>query len=316
MSKGSEILTDENVSINENVISALPKGSELLSASTHGASSWTTTYRLEVELPNNSRAQFFLKCALGEAGRIMMQGEFRSMSELFRTTPDFVPKPYAYGKFRNEGAETYFFLQDFIAMSSQLPDPNQLCLKLAKLHRDSISPTGLFGFHITTCQGKTPQNVAWNSSWTTFFRKLLQHVIDLDFAANKYWEELDILEKRLIEAVVPQLLGHLEKDGRKVKPCLIHADLWEGNMGTSIEDGEIRIFDAAAFYAHNEMELGHWRCHYNRTHDKVYRETYLRFYPPSEPVKEWDDRNRLYSVYFNVIYSVNHKKQGMAVRQR
>ncbi|KND86389.1 Protein-ribulosamine 3-kinase, chloroplastic [Tolypocladium ophioglossoides CBS 100239] len=190
-----------------------------------------------------------------------------------------------------------------------MPDPNQLCKKLAHLHKESQSPNGMFGFHINTCQGRSPQNVAWEKSWTTFFANLLQHVIAMDFDLNVYWEALDTVEKRLISHVIPRLLDALEKDGHTVKSFLIHADLWEGNSGSSLENGGIYIFDAAAFYAHNEMEAGDWRCCYNKISNKVYTSTHHRYCDPSEPEAEWDDRNRLYSI------SVNHLTQGMAVRQ-
>ena len=124
-----------------------------------------------------------------------------------------------------------------------------------------------------------------------------------------------MLEERTFEKVIPRLVGALESEGRSVKPCLIHADLWEGNTGTSYETGDVYVFDSGAFYAHNEMEIGDWRCHYNKIHNKIYTRTYLKFFGPSEPKGEWDDRNRMYSIYFNLIYSVNHMDQGRAVRQ-
>ncbi|KAH8431412.1 uncharacterized protein LDX57_009074 [Aspergillus melleus] len=229
--------------------------------------------------------------------------------------PDFVPKPYTWGKFDQTEPMTYFFLSEFVDMSDEVPDPSQLCTKLARLHRDSISPTGMFGFHITTCQGNTPQSVAWERSWAVFFSKLLRHVLERDSRVNGAWEDLNILSQRAVERVVPRLIGALEAEGRSVKPCLIHGDLWEGNTGTAFESRNIYIFDSAAFYAHNEMEIGNWRCNYNKIHNKVYTRTYLRHWAPSEPRQEWDDRIRMYSVYYNVIYSVNHSSQGTAVRQ-
>ena len=298
-----------------NVIAELPPNSKVVSANRYGTSAWTVTARLNVELANGSQTRYFLKCAAEEAGRIMMEGEFNAMSELYKSMPNFVPQPYAWGKFRVEDPETYFFLSQYIEMSDRVPEPNQLCSKLAQLHRNSVSPTGQFGLHVTTCQGRIPQYVAWNSSWTSFFTRLLRHVIDLDFKTNGYWKELDQLEKRVISDVIPRLIGALERDGRTVKPCLIHADLWEGNTGTSYETGDIFIFDSGAFYAHHEMEIGDWRCHYNKIHNKVYTRTYLRYHGPSEPKEEWDDRNRMYCIYYNVIYSVNHLSQGTAVRQ-
>jgi protein-ribulosamine 3-kinase len=301
--------------LDESVLDKLPNGSRVLSANRFGTSAWTVTARLNVALPEGRQARYFLKCAAEERGRIMMEGEFNAMAEIYKTMPTFVPKPLAWGKYRVGNPETYFLLSDYIDMSDRVPEPNQLCSKLAQLHRNSVSPTGKFGMHTTTCQGRTPQAVSWESSWTDFFTKLLRHVTDLDFRTNGHWQELDRLEERIFSHVIPRLIGALETDGRSIKPCLIHADLWEGNTGTSYETGDIYVFDSAAFYAHNEMEIGDWRCHYNKIHNKIYTRTYLRHYGPSEPREEWDDRNRMYSIYYNVIYSVNHMSQGKAVRQ-
>lgn len=313
----SEALSAEgDFPLDENVLNQFPPGTRILSANQYGTSAWTITARLTVELPDGSKSRYFLKCASEDHGRVMMEGEFNGMSELYKTMPTLVPKPHSWGRYRVGNPETYFFLQDFIEMSDRVPDPEQLCTKLAALHRNSVSPTGKFGFHITTCQGRIPQAVVdWESSWTMLFARMLQHVIDLDVKTNGFWKELDALEKRIFSHVIPRLIGCLERDGRSVKPSLIHGDLWEGNTGTSYETGEIYIYDSGAYYAHNEMEIGDWRCHYNKIHNKVYTKTYLRHYGPSEPREEWDDRNRMYCIYYNIIYSVNHLSQGKAVRQ-
>ena len=302
--------------LDENVAAEFPKGTKFISANRHGTSAWTITAQIIVELPDGTPARCFLKCATEDAGRVMMEGEFNAMTELYKTMPIMVPKPYSFGKCNIESPETYFFLSQFIDMTAGLPDPDQLCSKLVQLHLTSISPTGKFGFHITTCQGRIPQSVGWESSWTTLFTKMLQHVIDLDFKTNGYWEELDKIEKRILSCVIPRLIGVLEADGRSIKPSLCHADLWEGNTGTSYETEDIYIFDSGALYAHNEFEIGDWRCTYNKIHNKVYMQTYRRYTKPSEPAKEWDDRNRMYCIYFNVIYSVNHLESGRAVREQ
>lgn len=301
--------------LDENVVAGLPNGTKVISANKFGTSAWTITARINVKLPDGTPVRYFLKCAAEDSGRVMMEGEYNAMSELYKTMPNFVPKPVSWGKYRVGNLDTYFFLSHFIDMNDRVPEPNQLCSKLAQLHRNSVSPEGKFGLQATTCQGRTPQDVSWEGSWTKFYSNLLRHVADLDFEVNGYWEELALLEKRIFESVIPRLIGALERDGRSVKPSLIHADLWEGNTGTSYETGDIYIFDSGAYYAHNEMEIADWRCHYNKIHNKVYTRTYLRHYGPSEPKEEWDDRNRMYSVYYNVIYSVNHMAQGKAVRQ-
>ncbi|KAL8796009.1 MAG: hypothetical protein Q9195_001585 [Heterodermia aff. obscurata] len=293
--------------LDENVIFLLPKGCKVLSTNKSGFSTWTATARISVELADGTFKEYFLKSAPEEAGRMMMEGEFAAMTELYRTMPSFVPQPLGHGKYRSPGAPTFFFLSDFVDMSGGLPDPGKLCARLAALHRDSVSPTGKFGFHIRTCQGKTPQATEWESSWTTFFTRSMTYMMTLDFAINGPWEDLERVEKRTLSHVIPRLIGVLEKDGRSIKPCLIHADLWDGNTGTSRETGDVYVFDSGAYYAHNEMEIGGWRCPYNRISDKIYTETYFRLYGMGEFPDEWDDRSRLYSVYYDILFSVNHK---------
>ncbi|KAK5745506.1 hypothetical protein LTR17_001376 [Elasticomyces elasticus] len=247
--------------IDKSVFAALPQGIKIISAQPYGTSAWTVTARIKAILPDGSEIKYFLKCASGDSGRVMMEGEFNAMSELYRWAPDLVPKLYAWGKYEVDNPETYFILQQYIEMSDRVPEPDQLREKLARLHH------------------------------------------------------LEALEQRISPHVIPRIIGSLEREGRAVRPFLIHADLWEGNTGYSIEDNAVYIFDSGAYYAHNEMDIGDWRCHYNKIHDEVYTETYLRHNDPSEPKEEWDDRNRMYSIYYNVLYSCNHMGQGKAVRQ-
>jgi protein-ribulosamine 3-kinase len=237
----------------------------------------------------------------------MMEGEFNAMTELYKTMPSFVPKPLTWGKFKLSSPETYFFLCDFIDMDDRLPDPMQLCSRLAHLHRTSVSPTGKFGFHIPTCHGRYPQQVEWDSSWASFFAKLLADALRLDIEMNGRWKELERVSDRVLTRVIPRLLGVLQAEGREIKPCLIHGDLWEGNIGTAFDTGEILIFDSGAYYAHNEMEIGMWRCVRHRINAKIYTRQYLKEFPVSEPIEEWDDRNRLYCVKMNIIHSAHHK---------
>lgn len=255
----------------------------------------------------------FLQCATDDAGKLMMEGEFNAMAELYKTMPSFVPRPHRRGKFSLSSPETYFFLCDFIDMSNKLPDPKRFCSRLAELHRASESPTGKFGFHVPTCHGRFPQFVEWDSSWTFFFTKLLDDVLSRDIHNNGPWLALEKVSQRTLTHVIPRLIGALESEGRSVKPSLIHGDLWEGNIGTEFETGEIYIFDAGAYYAHNEMEIGMWRCERHKIRSEVYKRAYLRNSTVSEPADEWDDRNRIYCVKMNMIHSAHHA--GDRVRQ-
>ena len=254
-----------------------------------------------------------IKCATEAAGKKMMEGEFNAMREIHKTMPSFAPEVYAWGKFQLPEPETYFLLCEFVDMDTSLPDPARFAALLAGMHNSSVSPTGKFGFHVPTCHGRFTQVVDWDSSWASFFTKLLGDAIRLDRLNNEAWPELDRACDRTLARVIPRLLGALEDGDRQVKPSLIHGDLWEGNIGTAFATGDIVIFDAGSYYAHNEMEIGMWRCARHRINSKVFFREYLRNVPPSEPADEWDDRNRLYCVKMNMIHSAHHK--GDIVRE-
>jgi protein-ribulosamine 3-kinase len=74
------------------------------------------------------------------------------------------------------------------------------------------------------------------------------------------------------------------------------------------------IFDASAHYAHNEMELGIWRREVVRF-GKAYFRQYLRNFPPSEPVEQWDDRNRLYCMKYHLSHSMAWPASAESIRE-
>ncbi|KAI4100262.1 MAG: hypothetical protein L6R37_005582 [Teloschistes peruensis] len=236
----------------------------------------------------------------------MLEGEYCSMFEIYKSTPSLVPHPYGCGQFRYGNDDLSFLLTDFIDMDTRLPDPVKLSECITTLQQQSQSPTGEFGFFTTTCHGKIPQQVSWDSSWTSFYAKLLQGALQQDLEHNGSWPHYEKVASRTLLKVVPRLLGALESDGRSVKPVLTHGDLWEGNIAMEKGTGKTLLIDAAAYYAHHEMEIGMWRCQRHAIHDPKFRDAYLDQMPKDEPKDEWDDRNRLYCVKMNVIHSAHH----------
>lgn len=151
------------------------------------------------------------------------------------------------------------------------------------MHRRSLSPTGKFGFHISTCHAKIAQAVdTWEDSWCALYSKHLGHVMNLAKPILN-WPEFDIVCKLTLEIVVPRLLLPLQSDGRVLKPCLIHGDCWDGNTAMDMRTGEAFVFDVCSFYGHNEYDIGNWRAPRHRLSSKVYVRNYKRHYPVSEP---------------------------------
>ncbi|KUI71801.1 Protein-ribulosamine 3-kinase, chloroplastic [Cytospora mali] len=209
--------------------------------------------------------------------------------------PGFCPNPVGKGEyFDAAGRHVYFYLQELHDMDVRAaPDPAGLATAIAELHQKAMSPNGMFGYPIITGRGTQDRTEHWDKSWAGHFTFLFQDLIKLDNQVNGPWPEYDLACRQLIEGVIPRLLGALQSEGRNITPVLVHGDLWEGNVATDKATGKVIIFDAdECMYGHNEIEFGTWRCRW-ASHFKspIYIKSYQRRIKPSEPVREWDDRN-------------------------
>ncbi|KAK7959154.1 uncharacterized protein PG986_004008 [Apiospora aurea] len=300
----------EPTPLHTNVLTALEKGDEVIGVHQYGTSLWSDTKRIDVQMTDGSTHSYFLKTMSLRDAAERVYGEYEAMSAIYRTMPSIVPKPRGYGLCDQEKG-TYFFLCDYLDIAHAFPDAVDLGKKLADFHLSSKSPTGKFGFHCTTFDGKNPLTTSWDSSWTSYFRRLLHDIYELEKAANGYCKEFDDVIQTTLDRVVPRLLDALVAEGRTIKPTLIHGDLWESNIGTDRATGEIFLYDACAYYAHHEKEVGIWWCAHHRMADAKYRREYFKHYPPSEPREEADDRNRLYAAQTMIVTSLDFPDRGM-----
>lgn len=288
--------------LDENVKKVLPRNSKLKSMVPHGPSFWGRTARINILEEDGSSRSYFMKVCHGQRGHDMMLAEFASTKAIRDVLPDFAPSPISWGTYESN-PECHFYLASFHEIAEELPDINAFAWKVAEMHMRSESPNGKFGFPVTTFSGNAPQENSWTDTWEAFFTKAFTHMAKLEEESQGPSEEFQKLGAALVDKVIPRLLRPMEIDGRRVKPCLIHGDLWYGNAGTDLGTGNPIIFDACSFYGHHEYELGTWRSPHYRI-GKPYLRAYHKKYPKSEPVEDWDDRNALYSIMFNLHESV------------
>jgi protein-ribulosamine 3-kinase len=246
---------------------------------------------------------------MGKGARALTEGEFESANAINTLTVGFVPKATGWGKYEQDDSLVYWFLGHFHDMElSRAPEPMQFTTKIAELHRSSTSPNGMFGFHVTTVCGVMERTVTWEQSWAASYTHQLLDVIKYDNETNDPWPEYDAACEQLIKHVIPRLLGVLQSEGRQITPTLVHGDLWEGNVGIDMETEHVITFDPGSVYAHNEVEFGTWRCPWaHHFSAPIYMRLYQRHIAPSEPVEEWDDRNRLYSIRALLNQSAGHR---------
>ncbi|KAI9927709.1 hypothetical protein MW887_002561 [Aspergillus wentii] len=257
---------------------------------------------INVKLSNGATQSFFVKILSHELGKNMVYAEFESMQEIHKTQPEFVPKPIAWGSYQN-APNTHFFMSEYRDMiKDKMPDPQPFAACLSKLHQNSTSPNGKFGFHTTTYSGNLPQMVEWEDSWEVFFSKSLRLALELELNTKGPNAEVDSFLPALFDKVIPRLLRPLERNGRYVKPSLVHGDLWYANSGVDIHTGQPLVFDACCFYAHHEYEFGQWMPACNRFGDD-YLEAYRSYVPKSAPEEDYDGRLDLYKLRFNTHVS-------------
>ncbi|KAK4153161.1 Fructosamine kinase-domain-containing protein [Chaetomidium leptoderma] len=271
--------------VDPSVLAVLPDVRGILNIRHLPPSRWAKTSRIQVRQTDGSEESYFLKVSVGYPGREALKGEFEATSAIHAITPDFCPNPIAWGSLRNE-SNAYFYVCKYYHFSADLPEPGPFCEKLARLHKSHTSPGGRFGFHCTTYNGDLPQDNTWSNTWEAFFANGLRHVLNVrEERAGGPSAELDVLLPALFERVIPRLLRPMESSGRKIQPSLVHGDLWFGNSGVEQNTGQAVVFDPAGFFAHNECG---------------YFESYLLHMKPSEPKEDFDDRNALYALRFNL----------------
>lgn len=241
---------------------------------------------------------------MGDNGRRLCRGEYSALSLVNTLIPGMAPKAVGWGKYSSNCPETFFLIEDFHDLEMALPSPARLVRRVLQLHTQ-ISPNAKFGFGVPTYDGIAPHPEGWESSWRVYFTRMVQKSVETDAAANGTWPELTGAADHLLKCVVPGLLDPLQLGLNPIEPRLVHGDLWAGNIGTDKNTDEIMFLDVGCFYGHNELDLGMWRRYGSQNLGQQYLDEYKQIFPPSEPQAEFDDRNRLYSIKFDLNASAS-----------
>ena len=218
------------------------------------------------------------------------------------------------GREEREEMVSHVLLLEFVSSSSDLSDPAMLCAQLASIHLRSESPSGKSGFRTGNCQYGFPQRIKWDVSWAKVFTELISGFFNFDTKCSGPWPEYEEVFNRLIVHTVPRLLERLQSNCLVLKPCLLHGNLSRENITSELADGNPVSFSPSDLYAHHEYELGIWRQRRGAI-DWSFFKQYLDHFRPSDPVEEWDDQLRLYSLKFNLAYSIGWPETALVRKQ-
>ncbi|KAK7959702.1 fructosamine/ketosamine-3-kinase [Apiospora aurea] len=272
----------------------------------------TAGYKIELEGESEDE-EFFVKILDCERADEMAMAEFECQRTLMQYIPEHVVSPIAWGRFQEDPTKA-FYLTHFRYLHEKLPTTQQLLPIVKKLHLSSTSPTGKFGFPVTTFWGPPPMDNSWTDSWEEYFTRKFRAALEYGQQPHGRDDELCELGDQFIQKVIPRLLRPLQTDGRSIKPTLCHGDLWDANVQVDASTRLPIIFDPCCFYGHHESEfaLPQMIACLTRTHilqvdfqsmrsapntlGQEIVNTYKNEVGASEPQEDFDDRNALYSM--------------------
>jgi fructosamine-3-kinase len=223
----------------------------------------------------------------------MAEAEYEGQKTISSVIPNHAVEPVAWGYYKGDQSKAWF-LTHFRCLRDEKPLPSELLPIVRKLHLDSVSPTGKFGFHVTPFYGPPPMTVDWTDNWEEFWTREFRS--GLEYAQRMRGDDAELrdVSEEFIDKVVPRLLRPLQTGGRSIKPSLCHGDLWDGNIQLDQTTNKPTTFDPCPFYGHHEMDL---QC--MRSSRYSIGSEFVKLYETvgaSEPKGDFDDRNALYAV--------------------
>lgn len=204
------------------------------------------------------------------------ESEAYSLSQISQLNTLHCPQVVTYGSTLDK---SYLVLEYLPLNNGSEHNWHQFGRQLAQMHLNSSH--GQFGWQQDNYIGNTRQPNNWQSNWKTFFSE--QRIgWQLQLLAEKSIHLGNI--EYIVEICHDLLLHH------QVTPCLVHGDLWQGNIG--FNDCGIYVYDPASYYGDREVDVamtelfGHLPSSFYRGYQEVY---------PLE--KDFDKRKLVYNFY-------------------
>ncbi|CAL5227300.1 g10235 [Coccomyxa viridis] len=237
----------------------------------------------------DSGTKYFVKQSKAGADDGMFKGEALGLQAMYGTHTLRIPKVFHYGQLadapggRGLGGGGYFIVMEHLNFTGRASQ-EELGRGLAQMHlaepTEDNAKQGKFGFPVDNTIGGNPQPNGWMDNWVDFYReRRLRHMLRL------------VNDSRLTD-MGERVAKNMDKmfEGVKVKPSLLHGDLWSGNLSV-VEGGQWAILDPACYYGHHEADFGmQWCAGFSGPFWQAYHEVI-----PKDP--GFEDRKQLYMLY-------------------
>ncbi len=229
----------------------------------------------------------------------LFEAESYSLNQISQQTDLRCPEVICSGQTMDK---SFLVLEALSFITPNDDDWKSLGKAIAKMHKDTQH--GQYGWQDDNYIGLNLQANKWSSNWSTFF------------AEQRIGWQLQLLNEKSIS------LGNIEHittvchDAllhHHVTPCLVHGDLWQGNVGFTT-DGPC-VFDPACYYGDREADIAMTELfgHFPAPFYQGYQEDY--------PLpKHYEERKQVYNLYHMLnhanLFGGVYIEQSKAILQR
>jgi fructosamine-3-kinase len=230
---------------------------------------------------NGAGRTFFVKVAAKEA-LMQFEAESFSLTHLQQFSHCKIPKVICSGLSLDKSFLVLEYL-NFQPPTSELWA--ELGKQLAKQHQQADS--GEYGWDHDNFIGNNIQVNRWHKSWSRFF------------AEQRIGWQLQLLkEKGHWQGNTEKVVGRIQKllANHQPRPCLLHGDLWQGNIG--FYQDQPAIFDPACYFGDREADLAMTEL-FGRF-DPHFYQGYQEQYPLD---KGYEGRKGIYNLYHLLNHS-------------
>lgn len=199
-----------------------------------------------------------------------------ALNELIQESLFYVPDSICTGLTQSHA----FHVIEWLALSDDSCDNwYDMGVFLAKMHQKHEQ--AMFGFELDNYLGDTVQPNQWHKKWDCFFSE--QRIgWQLQLLAEKGIHICDI--DKFVDLTKSMLHHH------KVKPSLLHGDLWRGNV--SFCNGKPVLFDPAVYFGDREADIALTELFGKFNHQ------FYQGYQDQYPLLEgYETRKPLYNLY-------------------
>ncbi|WP_299364320.1 fructosamine kinase family protein [Winogradskyella sp.] len=236
-----------------------------------------------LKLDTSKKSSYILKCSRVNGSINMFEAEANGLNLIAKSNTIATPEVFDFGIQKDTA---FLLMENIVSKSPTSEDYSKLGFQLSRLH-DCTSEN--FGLDNDNFIGSLEQQNTPSKDWINFYSK---HRLSaqLDLALKK-----GLLSTSEIPSI-DDIKSCLQSFCHKVKPSLLHGDLWGGNFIIA-EDGTPYLIDPSVYYGHSEIDIAMSKLFGG------FSSSFYEAYHSEKPISDsFKERIELYQLYYLLVH--------------